>query len=127
MGSASASSAKWAYVDAYNVVDSGDWYIGEHNEGALLAWGESYVMMSLASMYRATKDPKWLDELSRHIDGVLLPYNVGTAPSVVTRLVEEEQVAIQNISMAEARLQDGQSLLAFNDLFIGAENLSSKD
>ena len=69
--SATASSAKWSYAAAYESGNSGDWYIGEHNERALLAWGEAYVMMSLASMYRATQDPMWLDELSRHVDATL--------------------------------------------------------
>ena len=66
------NSAKWAYVDAYQAGNGGDWYLGDNNETAMLAWGESYVMMSLASMYRATLDPNWLDELSRHLDGALL-------------------------------------------------------
>jgi hypothetical protein len=68
---AGAVSARWAYEQAYDNVAGGDWYRDSSNETATLAWGESYVMMSLASMFRATGDPLYLDRLARHIDGVL--------------------------------------------------------
>ena len=52
------------------------------------------------------------------IDGVLLPFDVtkalATAPAAL-----RGQGQIKPITMAEARLNDGQHLLAFNDLFIG--------
>ena len=64
-----ASSPKWSYAEAY--ASGGDWYLGENNETATLAWAQSYVMMSLASMYRATNDPTWLDTLARHADAAL--------------------------------------------------------
>ena len=63
------ASARWAFEEAY--ASGGDWYIGHDNEEATLAWGESYVMMSLAAMFRATGDPDYLAELSRHGDAVL--------------------------------------------------------
>jgi hypothetical protein len=53
-----------------------------------------------------------------HIDGVLLPFNVQNGVAAVRRVLAK-QAAVKPISMAEARLNDGQSLLAFNDLFIG--------
>jgi NAD kinase len=53
-----------------------------------------------------------------HIDGVLLPFTVSQAPAIVAQALQGE-MQVQPISMAEARLNDGQSLLAFNDLFIG--------
>jgi hypothetical protein len=53
-----------------------------------------------------------------HIDGVLLPFDVTSGPTAVRRVLSN-QCAIKPISMAEARLNDGQTLLAFNDLFIG--------
>lgn len=64
-------SARWSFEDAYDNVEGGAWYIGQHNEDALLAWGESYVMSSLAAMYRATNHPMYLDRLAVHIDAVL--------------------------------------------------------
>jgi len=66
-----AVSARWAYEDAYDNVERGAWYIGQNNESATLAWGESYVMASLAAMYRATNHPMYLDRLAEHIDAVL--------------------------------------------------------
>jgi NAD kinase len=56
-----------------------------------------------------------------HIDGVLLPFRVEQAPEIIKRLLNGE-AQTQQISMAQARLQDGQSLLAFNDLFVGARS-----
>jgi len=55
------------------------------------------------------------------IDGVLLPFTVGQASQIV-RLVLKGQARLRPISMAKARLNDGQSLLAFNNLFIGARS-----
>ncbi|MCI0398424.1 MAG: hypothetical protein L0332_35145 [Chloroflexi bacterium] len=56
-----------------------------------------------------------------HIDGILLPFTVAQAPAVVRRVLSG-QVQLRSITMAEARLNDGQSLLAFNDLYIGMYN-----
>ncbi len=54
----------------------------------------------------------------RIFDGVLLPFLPGGVVAAVNRLVHEKAV-IRDVTMAEATLTDGQSLLAFNDLFIG--------
>jgi len=56
-----------------------------------------------------------------HIDGVLLPFAVEQALQVVRRALAG-QAQVRQVSMAQANLQDGQSLLAFNDLFIGARS-----
>ncbi|MEQ1500804.1 MAG: Ig domain-containing protein [Myxococcota bacterium] len=69
--SAGASSGALAALDAYDNVGGGEWYRTADNETATLAWGESYVMMALASMFRTTGDPAWLDRLAYHADGVL--------------------------------------------------------
>lgn len=53
-----------------------------------------------------------------HIDGILLPYDVAEAISAVHQAFRSE-VATRSVTMAEAALNDGQKLLAFNDLFIG--------
>jgi NAD kinase len=54
----------------------------------------------------------------RIFDGVLLPFLPGGVAAAVDRLVREKAV-LRDVTMAEAKLTDGQSLLAFNDLFIG--------
>lgn len=56
-----------------------------------------------------------------HIDGVLLPFTAQTFGQALTRALRREQ-PIQSVSMAEACTQDGQTLLGFNDLFIGARS-----
>ncbi len=63
--------ARWAFEDAYDNVAGGDWYRDANNEQASLAWGESYVMMSLVAMFRATGSPEYLARLAWHADGVL--------------------------------------------------------
>jgi hypothetical protein len=56
-----------------------------------------------------------------HVDGVLLPFTVQSAIPVVERVLKGE-MQVRQISMAEASLNDSQTLLAFNDLFIGAKS-----
>jgi NAD kinase len=53
------------------------------------------------------------------IEGVLVPFEPEDPDWVIGRAVAGD-VAVREVSMAEARLGDGQRLLAFNDLFIGA-------
>lgn len=51
-------------------------------------------------------------------DGVLLPFHVSHIGQVISNLLAERSQT-RAITMAEASLNDGQSILAFNDLFIG--------
>lgn len=51
-------------------------------------------------------------------DGVLLPYTESTFLSGVKEVIQQ-QAKMRTYSFAEAKLADGQRLLAFNDLFIG--------
>jgi len=53
-----------------------------------------------------------------HIDGVLLPFQIPDVERVVERVLEKKHKRRQ-ITLAEARLNDGQRMLAFNDFFIG--------
>ena len=55
----------------------------------------------------------------QRIDGVLLPFTPQTLKAALERTLSGT-ARIRPITMAEARLRDGQRLLAFNDLFIGA-------
>ncbi len=56
-----------------------------------------------------------------HVDGILLPFNAQSAIPVVEKVLNGK-MQVRHISMAEAALNDGQTLLAFNDLFIGAKS-----
>jgi len=51
-------------------------------------------------------------------DGILLPFNKETYRENLVRVLEQNYQSTQ-VTMAHARTSDGQSLLAFNDLFIG--------
>ena len=52
-------------------------------------------------------------------DGVLLPFPLDDARRAV-QVVLRQQHRVRQVTLAEVTLQDGQRLLAFNDLFLGA-------
>lgn len=52
------------------------------------------------------------------IDGLLLPYSVATVRIGVENVLRE-QAGVHDITMAQVDLNDGQSLLAFNDFYVG--------
>ena len=52
-------------------------------------------------------------------DGVLLPFNTGNFITAIEKVITNKYNS-KLTSFAEAKLNDGQRLLAFNDLFIGA-------
>jgi NAD kinase len=54
-------------------------------------------------------------------DGVLLPFRADGARAAVARVLEGK-AKTREVTLAEARLADGQRLLGFNDLFIGARS-----
>lgn len=57
----------------------------------------------------------------KRIDGILLPFGVGDAIAAVRKALRRE-APMRRVTLAEAVLVDGQRLLAFNDLFIGAKS-----
>lgn len=60
----------------------------------------------------------------RRIEGVLVPFRVVSARSVLQNAVAG-RFSIKKVSMAEAKLNDGQTLLAVNDVFIGQRSHTS--
>jgi len=54
-------------------------------------------------------------------DGILLPFLPNEARAAAQRVIEE-RATIREVTLAEIKLHDGQRLLAFNDLFIGARS-----
>ncbi len=62
--------ARWHFEEIYDTYNNGDWYRENNNEKGGLAWSESYVMMALATMFRATGSPLYLERLAWHIDAV---------------------------------------------------------
>lgn len=57
-------------------------------------------------------------------DGILLPFNTGNFIQGVENVIANEYSA-KVMRFAEAKLNDGQRLLAFNDLFVGASSHES--
>lgn len=57
-------------------------------------------------------------------DGVLLPFQVAQARRAVGQVLDG-QCRHRSVTLAEARLNDGQKLLAFNDFFVGRSNHAS--
>jgi hypothetical protein len=55
----------------------------------------------------------------QRIDGVLLPFKVAQARTIVRRVLDGKHQQ-RSVTLAEAELNDGQKLLAFNDFFVGA-------
>ena len=54
-------------------------------------------------------------------DGILLPFLPHQARSAVARVIEDK-AKVREVTLAEVKLNDGQRLLAFNDLFLGASS-----
>jgi NAD kinase len=57
-------------------------------------------------------------------DGVLLPFKVRDLGAIVPEVFQRRR-SLKQVTMAEVHLQDGQSLLAVNDLFIGMKTHTS--
>jgi NAD kinase len=57
----------------------------------------------------------------QRIDGILLPFRTDQARAAV-RAVLHGKANVREVTMAEAALDDGQRLLAFNELFIGVNS-----
>jgi NAD kinase len=54
-------------------------------------------------------------------DGILLPFLADDARAAVEQVIDAK-AKMRDVTLAEIKLQDGQRLLAFNDLFIGARS-----
>lgn len=57
----------------------------------------------------------------QNIDGILLPFRVAQASFAVRKILTGRS-QVKAITMAEVKLNDGQSLLAFNDFFVGVRS-----
>jgi NAD kinase len=55
-----------------------------------------------------------------HFDGILLPFLPGQSAHALERVLAGK-CRIRPVTLAEARMNDGQRILAFNDLFLGAQ------
>ncbi|MFN8672313.1 MAG: sugar kinase [Candidatus Sericytochromatia bacterium] len=63
---------------------------------------------------------------TNRFDGVLLPFNINNFEKGLFSITENKAV-LKKVTMAEASMNDGQKLLAFNDFFIGpSSHISSR-
>jgi hypothetical protein len=83
----------------------------------VLAVGQDGLVANTAKYARARPIIGVNPEPSRY-DGILLPFDARTCEQALRQTIEGK-ARVQSVSMAEAKLRDGQRLLAFNDLFIG--------
>jgi hypothetical protein len=86
----------------------------------VVAVGQDGLVANTAKYARARPIVGVNPEPSRY-DGVLLPFDAHSAAAGVASVLGDGAL-VRSVSMAEARLQDGQHLLAFNDFFIGARS-----
>jgi NAD kinase len=57
---------------------------------------------------------------SLRVDGILIPFNIDSVKTKIIKVLEGNY-SISNISMAKAKLNDGQELYGVNDIFVGAK------
>ena len=91
---------------------------GEHD--VVLAVGQDGLVANVAK-YTLERPLLGVNPDPERFDGVLLPFLAdGCAGAIAT--VFDGRASVRRVTLAEARLDDGQRLLAFNDLFIGARS-----
>jgi NAD kinase len=76
-------------------------------------------LVANTAKYAGTRPIVGINPDPERFDGVLLPFRPADAAGAV-RLVLEQRARCRSVTLAEAVLHDGQRLLAFNDLFLGA-------
>jgi hypothetical protein len=60
----------------------------------------------------------------QRFDGILLPFQLDEARGAVSRVLQK-QARVRPVTLAQVTLHDGQTMLAFNDLFIGVKSHAS--
>jgi NAD kinase len=86
----------------------------------IVAVGQDGLVANVAK-YAGSQPIVAINPDPERFDGVLLPFGVPQAAAAVTRVLER-RAQLREITLAEARLADGQRLLGFNDLYIGARS-----
>lgn len=89
-------------------------------------FGESDLVVTIGpdglvvntAKYLAAQPILALNPDPRRVDGVLIPFNVEETGEWVARALAG-RAPLKHVTMAQAALNDGQTLYAFNDLFLG--------
>ena len=85
--------------------------------------GQDGLVVNVAKYLRGQPVVAFNPDPSR-IDGVLVPFGMATAEATV-RMALEGSLALKRVTMARATLDDGQTIEAVNDLFIGVRSHAS--
>lgn len=91
------------------------------NENDLLVTVGQDGLVANTAKYAGSQPIVAVNPDTARFDGVLLPFS-GDQAGAAVRAVLEGRAAVNSVTLAEAKLGDGQRLLAFNDLFIGASS-----
>ncbi len=86
----------------------------------VLALGQDGLVANVAK-YAGAQPVLAVNPDPERFDGVLLPFQPHQAQAAIARAVAGK-AKLRSITLAEARLADGQRLLAFNDLYVGARS-----
>jgi NAD kinase len=89
-------------------------------EDLVVALGQDGLVANTAK-YVGTQPIVAVNPDPARFDGVLLPFAPAQARAEVARVLES-RAQVREVTLAEATLADGQRLLAFNDLYIGAQS-----
>lgn len=89
-------------------------------EDLIITLGQDGLVANTAK-YVGTQPIVAVNPEQERFDGILLPFLSDQARSAVVKVIEGK-AKIHEVTLAEIKLQDGQHLLAFNDLFIGARS-----
>jgi len=91
-----------------------------HKEDLIVTLGQDGLVANTAKYVGSQPIVAVNPEPSR-FDGVLLPFAPEQACGAVVKVLEEK-ARVREITLAQVSLNDGQRLLAFNDLFLGARS-----
>jgi NAD kinase len=90
------------------------------NTDLVVAIGQDGLVANVAK-YAGAQPIVGINPDPKRFDGVLLPFTPDQSRRAVGRALEGA-AKIREVALAEAFLQDGQRLLAFNDLYLGARS-----
>ena len=86
----------------------------------VLALGQDGLVANVAK-YAGAQPVLAVNPDPERFDGILLPFQPHQAQAAIARVLAGT-ARLRSITLAEARLADGQRLLAFNDLYVGARS-----
>jgi NAD kinase len=90
------------------------------NEDVVVTLGQDGLVANTAK-YAGVQPIVAINPEPSRFDGILLPFLPNQAGAAVTRVLENK-ARTREVTLASVQLGDGQRLLAFNDLFLGARS-----